>query len=394
VGNAVKFTFRGHVAVSVVVDETPAAALHFAVADTGIGIAGKHKEVIFDDFVQGDGSTNRKYGGSGLGLAISRRLVQIMGGRIWLESEEGRGSTFHFCIPLQCPVRELPEPAETFPIGEVRKDVVVVSGNGLSAASLIRLLERFGCETRTVLETEVNSESFSLPFADLIVIDQPADRAAAAKMMAAIQKQMAGRETPVLVLHAPLRPSSWRSPRVFALAKPFKESKILQVLRHVLCDEAADALVPGRPALKVEEGVGLEVLLVEDNAVNQKVASRLLEKKGCSVRAAGNGREALARYAEQPFDLIFMDVQMPEMNGFEATRTIRHLEKTNGTRTPIIALTANAMATDRELCLEAGMDDYLAKPIEVEKLNDMIVKYGKLKSREVSKMETRGLLVS
>ena len=135
-------------------------------------------------------------------------------------------------------------------------------------------------------------------------------------------------------------------------------------------------------------------MLVEDNAVNQKVASRLLEKKGCSVRAAGNGREALARYAEQPFDLIFMDVQMPEMNGFEATRTIRHLEKTNGTRTPIIALTANAMATDRELCLEAGMDDYLAKPIEVEKLNDMIVKYGKLKSREVSKMETRGLLVS
>lgn len=379
VGNAVKFTSRGHVAISVLVDETPSAVLHFAVADTGIGIAGKHKDVIFDDFVQGDGSTNRRYGGTGLGLAISRRLVQMMGGRIWLESAEGQGSTFHFSIPLKDRLAELAEPADLLQNFGTRKDVLVISRNQSSAASLVRLLERFGCQARTVFDSELNSESFSLPAADLFIIDQPSERAAAEKMMAAIQSQIAGKQTSILILHAPLRLSSLQSTRVFALAKPFKESSLLKVLRQALLYEPVEAFVPSRAAaLNVEQGTPLLALLVEDNPINQKVASRLLEKQGCSVRTAGNGLEALSRYAEQPFDLIFMDVQMPEMNGFEAARTIRHLEQTSGVRTPIIALTANAMATDRELCLDAGMDDYLSKPIEVEKLNEMIVKYGKL----------------
>ena len=307
-----------------------------------------------------------------------------MSGRIWLESEEGAGSIFHFCIPLKYPLPQLVEPADFFPIPETRKEVVVFSGNRLSAASLVRFLERFGCQTRTVSEAELNSESFSLPNSDLIVIDQPSVRAAAETMMAAVQRQLASRETPVLVLHPPLRLSSLHLPRVFTLAKPFKESRVLQVLRQALLHEAADAFVPAHAAApNVQQGARLLALLVEDNAINQKVASRLLEKHGCSVWTAGNGREALSRYAEQPFDLIFMDVQMPEMNGFEAARTIRRLEEANGTRTPIIALTANAMATDRELCLDAGMDDYLSKPIEVEKLNEMIVKYGKLNATAV-----------
>ncbi len=379
VGNAVKFTSRGHVAISVKVDQTPTAQLlQFAVADTGIGIAAKHRDVIFDDFVQGDGSTNRKYGGAGLGLAISRRLVQIMNGKIWLNSEEGEGSTFYFCIPLNSPVSQPTEPDHSIPILATLKDVAVVSENGLAAASLSRSLQHFGCHTRTVLDVEVNSGAASQSTADLIVVDQPSDRAAAERIMAAVQERIAGKETPVVILHSPLRQHSSPHPlRAFALAKPYKESQLLRVLRQALFHEDAEAFVPAQATtLSVPQGAGLPTLLVEDNPINQKVASRLLEKHGCSVRTAANGREALSIYAQQPFDLIFMDVQMPEMNGFEATRAIRRLEETSGTRTPIIALTANAMPTDRELCLDAGMDDYLSKPIEIEKLKQMIVKYG------------------
>ena len=181
---------------------------------------------------------------------------------------------------------------------------------------------------------------------------------------------------PLLVLHSPLRRFSIPdSSRVFELSKPFKESQLRRVLRQALLDNGNKA-APLEAALSVPEGARLLTLLVEDNLINQKVASRLLEKNGCSVRTACNGREAIERYAEQPFDLIFMDVQMPEMNGFEAARAIRRLEETNGTRTAIIALTANAMAADRELCLDSGMDDYLSKPVELAKLQEMILKYG------------------
>ncbi len=374
VGNAVKFTSCGHVAISVKVDITPTAQLlQFAVTDTGIGISAKHRDVIFDDFVQGDGSTNRKYGGTGLGLAISRRLVQIMNGKIWLTSEEGEGSTFHFSIPLDNVVSQPAEPL--LPAG---KEVIVISNNQLAAAGLERLLQHCRCRTRTVLDIEATSRTTLSMSADLILVDQPSDRGAAERMMLAVQQRIAGSETPVVILHSPLRPqSSWRSLCVFALAKPVKESQLLRVLRQALLHEDIGVVAPiQKEAPTAPPGAPLLTLLVEDNPINQKVASRLLQKEGCSVQTAANGREALTLYADQPFELIFMDVQMPEMNGFEAARAIRLLEETSGTRTPIIALTANAMAADRELCLDAGMDDYLSKPIEVEKLKQMIAKYG------------------
>jgi len=379
VGNAVKFTSCGHVAISVQLDKTRVPQhLEFAVADTGIGIAPKHRDVIFDDFVQGDGSTNRKYGGTGLGLAISRRLVQIMNGEIWLESEEGRGSTFHFCIPLNNAASHPAERTDAIFALASRKDAVVISGNQLAAGSLRRSLEHFGCRTRAILDGDMDSRATSFSNAEFVVIDQPSDRAAAERMMATVQERLADKQTPVVILHSPLRAhSSPHLPRAYALAKPFKESQLLRVLRQALLHEDAAAFVPAQTAaLNVAQGARLSTLLVEDNPINQKVASRLLEKHGCSVRIACNGREALSVYSEQPFELIFMDVQMPEMNGFEAARAIRRLEELNGTRTPIIALTANAMAADRELCLDAGMDDYLSKPIEVEKLKQMILKYG------------------
>ena len=379
IGNAVKFTSCGHVAISVTVDETPTGQfLQFAVADTGIGISAKHRDVIFDDFVQGDGSTNRKYGGTGLGLAISRRLVQIMNGKIWLQSEEGEGSTFYFCIPLVDVGSQSAERHDSIPLFAAGKEAVVISGNRWAAASVEHSLQQFRCRTRTVLDLEANSGATSLIGADLIVIDQPSDRAAAERRIAALREQMTSKEIPIVILHSPVRQQpSFNSLRAFPLAKPFRESQLLRILRQALLNENTVALTPD-PAgtATVPPRAPLITLLVEDNPINQKVASRLLEKQGCSVQIAANGREALALYGGQPFELIFMDVQMPEMNGFEAARAIRRLEETNGTRTPIIALTANAMAADRELCLDAGMDDYLSKPIAIEKLRQMIAKYG------------------
>ena len=383
VGNAVKFTAQGSVAVSVALDRTtPEALLHFAVSDTGIGIAPKQAEIIFEDFVQGDGSTNRKYGGTGLGLAISRRLVSLMGGRIWLESEEGKGSTFHFCLPLNCAASEPLPPSSFGAFGASQKRVTLISANELAAASLARFLKLLEFQTRIVLDLEGDHEMSITEAVDLIVVDLPSDQAAAQHMAAVIERR-APSDIPLLILNSPLRQLSLpRFTQALKLNKPFKESQLRRVLSKALLLHENEPTHNQEKMISIPQGVRLLTLLVDDNIVNLKVASRLLEKNGCAVRTASNGKEALARYAEQPFDLIFMDVQMPEMNGFEAARAIRRIEESNGTRTSIIALTANAMAGDRDLCLDSGMDDYLSKPIEMAKLQEMIAKYGRMGAPE------------
>ena len=384
VGNAVKFTAQGSVTVSVGVDQAgPKPLLHFAVSDTGIGISPKQVEVIFDDFVQGDGSTNRKYGGTGLGLAITRRLVLLMGGRIWLESKEGKGSTFHFCIPLSCVASE---PNDASPLGAFvapQKRVTVISANELAGLSLTRFLKLLGFQTRVILDLEGDNDKSFMEAVDLIVVDLPSDQAAAERMEATIERHVPASDIPLIILHSPLRQPSLPSfIQVLKLNKPFKESQLRRVLRKALLVDENVPTPNQEKILGIPQGVRLLTLLVDDNKINLKVASRLLENNGCTVRTASNGKEALARYAEQPFDLIFMDVQIPEMNGFEAARAIRQIEESNGTRTLIIALTANAMAGDRDLCLDSGMDDYISKPIELTKLQEMIVKYGRMAARE------------
>jgi two-component system sensor histidine kinase/response regulator len=379
VGNAVKFTSQGSVGVSVAVNHASSGPeLHFSISDTGIGIASKQADVIFDDFVQGDGSTNRRYGGTGLGLGISRRLVQVMGGKIWLESEQAKGSTFHFSVPLNVPAASAQEisPFDDY-VGR-NKHAAVISKNEVAANSLARFLEIAGLRTSVLLDAASDlPQTIVLPGVDLLIVDLPSERVAADKLIASVERLLTRRDTPLLVLHSPLRQFSFKGcSRVFGLSKPFKESQLKNVLQQALKMEVETDPDPVQKTLTVPQGARLLTLLVEDNPINQKVASRLLEKHGCSVETACNGREALSRYSEQPFDLIFMDVQMPEMNGFETSRAIRSLEETNGTRTPIIALTANAMASDRDLCIESGMDDYLSKPIELEKLRQMIGKYG------------------
>jgi signal transduction histidine kinase/CheY-like chemotaxis protein len=380
VGNAVKFTSRGSVVITIEVAESDQKPqLHFSVADTGIGIARKYAETIFEDFVQGDGSTSRKYGGTGLGLGISRRLVQLMGGKIWLHSEEGQGSNFQFSIPLSSAPPEVEE-SDKLDLWLLSRRVTVISANAQAACGLARSLKLIGFPAQIVSAAEVESQTNLGSEADLILVDQPLERLAAKKLMTAIQEKLGAGSPPLVVLHSPLRQFSIPvAARLIELTKPCKQSQLRHALRQALLgnDEEANT-VPA--ALSVPRGARLLTLLVEDNLINQKVASRLLEKNGCLVQTACNGREALTRYSEQRFDLIFMDVQMPEMNGFEAARAIRSLEQTNGTRTTIIALTANAMASDRALCLEAGMDDYLSKPIELVKLQEMISKYSALQS--------------
>jgi signal transduction histidine kinase/CheY-like chemotaxis protein len=378
VGNAIKFTAQGSVAVSVRVADplTPRPLLHFSVLDTGIGIAAQHIDMVFEDFVQGDGSTNRKYGGTGLGLSISRRLVDLMQGRIWLESQVGEGSIFHFSVPLDLAAPPSAMASSSGRIPALDKNIVIFSANPLAACAIVDALTFFGHSALSIFD--FRSTSVTKPSGDLFVIDQPNERTAAEEWVAAARKYLSD-DTPVLVLHSPLRAVSLpKSPHLFELIKPFTGSQLRRATSRALfpAEQTEESLYSEVSSLSSRQEKTLTTLLVEDNLVNQKVASRLLEKNGCSVFIASNGKQALARYAEQPFDLIFMDLQMPEMNGFETARAIRLLEEENGAHTPIIALTANAMPSDRKLCLEAGMDDYLSKPIEVKSLQALIGKYG------------------
>jgi|GEM_PF-3537418 len=378
VGNAVKFTSRGHVLIRVEVTGGPLGELlHFAVTDTGIGIASSYADLIFNDFVQGDGSTNRKYGGTGLGLSISRRFVEMMNGRIWVDSRQGVGSSFQFEVPLTKGDMEADDTPSSDLISLFGKNVAVVSGNEHAALSLASFLTAWGCRAQIVVDPIAELNTGRLQTADLVIVDQPVGHFGWEKMLETVREILGPRKVPLVILHSPLRHYSIDSSSlIYTVVKPFKDSRLTRVLRQAIENERDEVRsLPQSLPINPLKPSPLLTLLVEDNPINQKVASRYLEKNHCIVRIASNGREALACYGEQPFDIIFMDVQMPEMNGFEATRAIRSLENISGIRTPIIALTANAMSSDRELCLDAGMDDYLSKPLEMEHLRLIIERY-------------------
>jgi PAS domain S-box-containing protein len=374
VGNAIKFTEKGEVIVdvraeSVTVDEV---RLHVAVADTGIGIPPEKRQMIFEAFVQADASTTRTYGGSGLGLTISNRLVEMMGGRIWVESAVDRGSTFHFtvCFGVQQhpPTRRLPSTLEGLP-------VLVVDDNSTNRQILEELLLGWRMKPTvvdgapTALAALEKAEKDGEPFA-LILLDSDMpdmDGFALAKHIQ-LRPELAGAR--IMMLSTAGRPGDTARCQqmgiVRYLVKPMKQSELLDSI--VMALEATfhpDATTAESPR---PEGPGLRILLAEDNAVNQRLAVRLLEKQGHQVTVAVNGRKALEAIERQTFDLVLMDVQMPEMGGFEATAAIRAREQPTAHRLPIIAMTAHALKGDRERCLAAGMDGYVAKPIRAEEL--------------------------
>ncbi len=403
IGNALKFTEAGEVFVAVSVEkakpgagepgadnaEGERALLHFSVRDTGIGIPPAQQSRLFRSFSQVDASTTRRYGGTGLGLAISKRLVEMMGGTLWVESEgiPGRGSTFHFTIRAQ-PV-EVPAPAYLQAARpELRgKTLLIVDDNATNRRILAALATSWG-----MAPMESGSPLRALEWVrtgtrfDCAVLDMQMPELDGVALATALRKEAAGAQMPLVLLTSLGRREVAADAGLFAalLNKPLKPSQLYDVLVNAFAaagraaSDPASAPAP-RAALELDPGMAarlpLRLLLAEDNATNQKLALRLLSRMGYEADVALNGVEVLAALERAPYDVILMDVQMPEMDGLEATRQIHQRQHgRQGEHPYIIAMTANAMQGDREACLAAGMDDYVSKPIRVETLVDALTR--------------------
>ncbi|MEK7762658.1 MAG: response regulator, partial [Nitrospirota bacterium] len=382
IGNAIKFTTQGEVVVSIVsiAEGEDQSVLCFSVKDSGIGITPDALRSIFQPFSQADGSTTRKYGGTGLGLAIAKQLVAFMGGEIWAESQMGLGATFFFTVHLaysHLGSTGAPGLKQALP----NQRVLVVDDSRTARLSLDRQLRNWGM-TSTVAE----SGQVALPLLtkaiedgrpyDTVVIDLDMPGMNGLETVHAIHETLQLRHhQPRVILMTPVERVDAAEDRTGLIAatltKPVRPSDLHRALsgQTVFVSSSPhhheqEERTPAKP-----QG---SILLAEDNAVNQEVTLGMLEVLGCTATAVENGRRAIKLLASRPFSVILMDCQMPEMDGFEATRAIRRQEQNTGTRIPIIALTAHALQGDRELCLAAGMDDYLSKPFTIEQLRTML----------------------
>jgi two-component system sensor histidine kinase/response regulator len=379
-GNAIKFTERGEVALHVEMKQARdrQVLLHFAVRDTGIGIEEVKQKLIFEAFAQADSSPSRNYGGTGLGLTISSRLVEMMGGRIWLESKPGQGSTFHFSVTFELPQVSMQKREGKQEVALAGIPVLVVDDNptnrrileatllqwgmkptlaesGLKALTALRLAKEAGNKTMLLLlDAQMpGMDGFSLmekirqdpelPTATVMMLTSGGQRGDAARC----------RELGISAyLTKPVRQWELREAILTVLGMEQRDDSMKLLTRHTLRQTRRR----------------LRVLLAEDNAINRELVVRLLSKRGHIVVVAANGKQAVAALEAQSFDVVLMDVQMPEMDGFEATAAIRQKENASGVHVPIIALTAHAMKGDRERCLAGGMDGYVSKPVQPEEL--------------------------
>jgi two-component system sensor histidine kinase/response regulator len=380
IGNALKFTQRGEVLLLVEKrrDLSKEVELQFSVRDTGIGIAKDKQSEIFAPFTQADGSTTRLYGGTGLGLGIAARLVEMMGGQIWVDSELGRGSTFHFTVRFGIAEDRNQERRVLDP--EVLQDssVLIVDDNKTNRIILLEMLTQWGVRAeavdgaRTALAAYDRAYTANLPF-DLVITDLHMPGMDGFGLVEEIRRKPGSTRIPILMLSSGSQPSDRARCRDLSIAayltKPVQPSELLDALLDELAKEK-----PERPkGITLPQPIGgegdpLKVLIAEDNAVNRLLARRLLEKHGNTVRVVENGQEALVAIEQERPDLVLMDVQMPVMDGLEAIHAIRAEEQTSGLHLPIVALTAHAMKGDRERCLSAGADEYLAKPIRAAEL--------------------------
>ena len=388
VGNAIKFTEKGEILVRVArsasVSDSEGATLHISVSDSGIGIPAAKLGSVFDAFSQEDSSITRKYGGTGLGLTICSRLVAAMGGKIWVESEVGKGSTFHFTTRV-----ELDRAASLSANPIVRFDgrrVLIVDDNAVNRLVLTRSLEAEGIITHAVASGDealqwLAQGSSQMPACDIVLLDAQMPDMDGFTVARHILKLPRCASLPMVMLSsAGMKGDAQRASEVGIggyLTKPIARDELLQVLARILNVDSTEpqALVTSHSIR--EEQVLMNVLLVEDHLINQKLAITLLERWGHHVEVAGNGEIALEMVASQQFDVILMDMMMPVMDGLEATRRIRASETAR--RTPIIAMTANAMEADRERCMQAGMDDYLSKPIKAQELRQMLQHFSSAK---------------
>lgn len=384
-GNSLKFTESGEVALTVVNETKPGdtlCELHFAVRDTGIGISSESISRLFQPFSQADNSITRKYGGTGLGLAISKRLTELMGGKMWIESEAipGRGSTFHFTIRAELAELQTRSFLQDIQVDLQSKRVLIVDDNETNCRIMALQTKAWGMEpvvTRTPIEALkfiVRGDKF-----DIALIDYQMPEMDGMTLIGEIRKMRDEKSLPA-VLASSLGQDTPTVRKAFSdfLLKPIRASQLYNVMISILAskDSVSHAHRPFDNAEfdhEMGKRLPLRILLAEDHATNRKLALLTLERLGYRADIAANGLEALSALERQPYDLVLMDMQMPEMDGLEATRRIRQ-RWPDGTGPRIVAMTANATKEDYQACMDAGMDDYLSKPIRVQELTDALSK--------------------
>jgi two-component system, sensor histidine kinase and response regulator len=369
IGNAIKFTEKGEVTLVArpEAEGEDGTVVHFVVADTGVGIPAGKQTSIFDAFVQVDGSSTRRHGGTGLGLAICASLVKLMDGRIWVQSEPGKGSLFHFTARFGHAGSVQPPEIQIAPPDITGLPVLVVDDNPTNRKILVENLKRWGMEPaaassgaqalKLAREAEREGQSFKL-----ILVDFQMPGMDGLELVRSMLSQSSPAPPPIMMLSSVgWQVSSDQCEELgisVYLTKPVTTSTLFDAITKVLVTNSVPALArASTPAPDPAAGGGLRILIVEDDSTNRVLATNILKRNGYAIAIAKDG-----------FDLILMDVQMPNMNGLEATAAIRKLEEPSGRRTPILALTAHAMEGDRERCIEAGMDDYMSKPIHAKDL--------------------------
>jgi len=387
-GNAVKFTNKGEITIkaAMVSQSDSEITLRFTVKDTGIGISRERIGALFTPFVQADGSTTRKYGGTGLGLSISLQLVKLMKGDIGVHSEEGRGSVFWFTAVFGKSKGEASQPEAVMDADIRQRRALVVDDNDTNRYVLSQMLESWGCRPAEAMGGEEALSKISKALAEgdpfqLAIIDMMMPGMDGEALAARIKAEPAVYGTPIMLM---LSSSAVRSSDASllscgfsgCLSKPVRKSQLYNVLVMLFSRKPGSVFQPRRPLvsesiLALTSKRAIRVLLAEDNATNQKVAMAILRKFGCRVDAVANGAEAVRSIELMPYDLVLMDCQMPEMDGYEATRRIRKMPGRKAS-IPIIAMTANALKGDREKCIACGMDDYVPKPVSPEGLRTVL----------------------
>ena len=380
-GNAIKFTHHGEIKLNLTVDSGRSGQrLHFSVSDTGIGIPPAKQVLVFEPFAQADSSTTRRFGGTGLGLSISRQFVELMKGKIWVDSQESRGTTFHFTVPLR-PSGRLQE-TEIFATPWHGKHVLVVDDNATTREVLCRTLEAWQLSVTCVpdagaaLEELSKSSSANGNGYSLMVVDSEMPEMDGFELASLAHRRFGLGQSIVMMLTSDKCSFTAVRCTEFGIAahllKPVGKGELLAAVRHVLAGEQSSFPSMAREPVKVPHlnatSPRWRVLLAEDNAVNRKVALAMLQRAGHSVVVAENGKEAVRLAQAERFDAILMDIQMPEMDGLEATLAIREAEFAKGVHVPIIAMTAHALKGDNERFLSAGMDGYISKPFQQQEL--------------------------
>ncbi len=389
-GNAVKFTAKGEVVVSAAMKEAAKPgelSLHFIVADTGIGIPREKQDRLFQSFSQVDSSTTREFGGTGLGLAISKRLVELMGGAMWVESEAGKGSKFHFDLTLRPGATEIP----AWQLGSPAlrgKRLLLLEDNAAQQRAVAQFAKTWGCELTVADSIAAAETALRVPAAHfaLLLLDHEVLGDATESHLARLRGLPGAADAALLLLSTQrLRASGTKALAVQGYVSiPLRPAQLLESLVRALTGAAhqekrAAAASPfgGADGLNLAARLPLRLLVADDNAVNQKVALMLLKRFGYTADAVGNGVEVLRALETKIYDIIFLDVQMPEMDGYQTARRVcAKWTALEHERPRMIAMTGNAMQGDRELCLEAGMDDYISKPVQVVDLKAALERWG------------------